>query len=1485
MRALIVLCAILAVSTAQVVVNDVVPSPILGRNRCTWGPSFWCANIQNSAKCNTTKACINISWKNMQVPEDNDSVCKVCKDMVQQARDQLRSNETEQDLKNVFEGSCKLIHVQPIVKECITIVDQYIPELVETVASQMNPSVVCTVAGLCNSAHIDKLLAENGQSTSKNYELKAVSLAKDELEPDECSKCFTVATHMEIKFNATPRNELLQQLLNLCSDLGTFSDACAAVTLTYFDTIQGHLKENFKAKNICHLSGQCSGKFHVHEDADTGLNVQIEPLSTVGVVDMNDDLPCKLCEQLVGHLRDLLVANTTETEFEQVLDGLCKQTKSFVNECTSIVDEYYPQIYEYLTKGLNGNAVCKMAGLCPAPGKRLQDQQIRPLLPSNIAETGMRLFQEAKKNLENEKHKDSSQSEVEAMQLPIERLVPFPLSEDGIGVRGKESCALCEYVLHYIQDAVTNPTAEDKVKQVLEKVCKKLPESIEGECSEFIDSYGDAIIALLVQEIDPSQVCPMLHLCPSQRLMQLWESVPTKYMLESKEEKPSCPLCLLAVTQVYDVIKNNKTEANIQAELDKLCTHLPRSLKDQCINLVDDYSKQIIELLLADLKPSEVCAFLKLCDATQNPGPSKIFNTKADEEILTNEIPNSIEHVKESRVNPKFLDDVCEWAVEAVLKRVGTDKNKQRVENEVHHVCGHLSKGVSRECNKLVNKYGDRLIDFILEDFGPSAACAAVGLRSLPEALVASDQEKSEESRISLNPLEDVCEEALKLVLKRVGTSKNKQRIENEVHHVCGHLPKGVSRACNNLVNKYGDRLIDFILEDFGPSAACAAVGLRSLPEALVASDQEKSEESRISLNPLEDVCEEALKLVLKRVGTSKNKQRIENEVHHVCGHLPKGVSRECNKLVNKYGDRLIDFVLQDVAPATACLIVGLRDLPEDSVPLEQASETECSLCEYALHYVQVVAPDHITKDEATKAIGNVCSKLPESMGDICSEFVARHGNAIASKLVQAIKPNQVCPVLRLCPSKGLVEVEETVPKAHRPETRIDKPSCPFCKMAVKKLYNIINNDKTEKNIEAKLDKLCNYLPNSMTDQCKDLVKGYSKEIIDLVLADLTPDEVCTYLEFCDAKQNLIQTSISSLNQVDELFTNEVLGSVESVEKLRVNPKFLDDVCEWAVEAVLKRVGTDKNKQRVENEVHHVCGHLSKGVSRECNKLVNKYGDRLIDFILEDFGPSAACAAVGLRSLPEDLVASYPGNSEKSRLGLNFLEDVCEEVVKVVDKQVGTNRNKQRVENAVNGVCNDVPELLFGDCNKLVNEYGDKLINSILSSTIPSIACSAIGLFDFPEDLIPAYKASATECAVCKSLISAIEELLADEHVDNGIKHVVAKACKYVPGKYGKKCVSLVNSYGQSIINLIEAHNDTKKICSRISLCTARDYSMVSLENSRRKRSYEKDPTKRCTWGPAYWCSTNATAVECKAVEHCRENVWRADFAPPKNNA
>ena len=57
----------------------------------------------------------------------------------------------QEELKEVFEGSCQLIPIKIIREECITLSDEFVVELVETLASEMNPDTVCSVAGTYTS--------------------------------------------------------------------------------------------------------------------------------------------------------------------------------------------------------------------------------------------------------------------------------------------------------------------------------------------------------------------------------------------------------------------------------------------------------------------------------------------------------------------------------------------------------------------------------------------------------------------------------------------------------------------------------------------------------------------------------------------------------------------------------------------------------------------------------------------------------------------------------------------------------------------------------------------------------------------------------------------------------------------------------------------------------------------------------------------------------------------------------------------------------------------------------------------------------------------------------------------------------------------------------------------------------------------------------------------------------------------------------------
>lgn len=48
------------------------------------------------------------------------------------------------EIRQVFEGSCDLIPIKVVASECRKMADNFIPELVEALASEMNPQVIKT---------------------------------------------------------------------------------------------------------------------------------------------------------------------------------------------------------------------------------------------------------------------------------------------------------------------------------------------------------------------------------------------------------------------------------------------------------------------------------------------------------------------------------------------------------------------------------------------------------------------------------------------------------------------------------------------------------------------------------------------------------------------------------------------------------------------------------------------------------------------------------------------------------------------------------------------------------------------------------------------------------------------------------------------------------------------------------------------------------------------------------------------------------------------------------------------------------------------------------------------------------------------------------------------------------------------------------------------------------------------------------------------
>lgn len=84
----------------------------------------------------------------------------------------------QENMKMVLEGSCFiLIPIKPVARECAKLMDQAIPQIIEALASQMNPQVVCATAGLCNSVRINALIAKYKVSSVPWYRVVLITMS------------------------------------------------------------------------------------------------------------------------------------------------------------------------------------------------------------------------------------------------------------------------------------------------------------------------------------------------------------------------------------------------------------------------------------------------------------------------------------------------------------------------------------------------------------------------------------------------------------------------------------------------------------------------------------------------------------------------------------------------------------------------------------------------------------------------------------------------------------------------------------------------------------------------------------------------------------------------------------------------------------------------------------------------------------------------------------------------------------------------------------------------------------------------------------------------------------------------------------------------------------------------------------------------------------------------------------------------------------
>jgi len=439
-------------------------------------------------------------------------------------------------------------------------------------------------------------------------------------------------------------------------------------------------------------------------------------------------------------------------------------------------------------------------------------------------------------------------------------------------------------------------------------------------------------------------------------------------------------------------------------------------------------------------------------------------------------------------------------------------------------VLGYLEKacqlipdeGLTAECKELVDSYYPILIGIITGELDdPAVVCSAMGLCRSQQAALAQEKEQLLSNEI---PQIDLA--------------------RHVAHYPQPEAPKQEAPEHVDLAL----RMSPFII---------------NVPQLLYPQPEAPKQET--TEHEGGDVCQDCITFL-----TDAQKQAKENQtfvssliesLQKQCDVLGPGMSDLCKQYISQYAPIIVQ-QLMSMQPKDLCCRAGFCTSEKKSVPMlnlqpamavpaaksipalkmtpaikvkavpskpatpmvRARDSPQCAICEFVMKELESTLSDQTTEEEVIHQVEKVCKLLPSSLSAQCQDLIEAYGQAIIELLVQQADPKTVCTVLGLCKdaSRAYIPVMD--------QARFKTGGfCDVCKMAVRYIDGILEQNATEAQIEDAVRKVCNFMPEAVRTECDQLVEQYEPVLVQLLLQMLDPDFVCMKVGACpEAVQRLL---------------------------------------------------------------------------------------------------------------------------------------------------------------------------------------------------------------------------------------------------------------------------------------------------------------------------------------------------------------------------
>uniref|UniRef100_A0A8C4NA25 Pulmonary surfactant-associated protein B n=1 Tax=Eptatretus burgeri TaxID=7764 RepID=A0A8C4NA25_EPTBU len=179
------------------------------------------------------------------------------------------------------------------------------------------------------------------------------------------------------------------------------------------------------------------------------------------------------------------------------------------------------------------------------------------------------------------------------------------------------------------------------------------------------------------------------------------------------------------------------------------------------------------------------------------------------------------------------------------------------------------------------------------------------------------------------------------------------------------------------------------------------------------------------------------------------------------------------------------------------------------------------------------------------------------------------------------------------------------------------------------------------------------------------------------------------------------------------------------------------DLCQEVFEVVQDFVTSNKTESIVRQYLFQMCRMLpGKGLSAQCDDLVKTYLPLIMNMLKEQLTPSQLCQMGGFCSRASGAVPMMSLTAAKPA-GIPLVPlvkqggptcEICKLVIQQLESMLANNATEDEIKKALLAVCGYLPEAYLQECDALVDEYEDMLIQLLLQSLDPNYVCSELGL-------------------------------------------------------------------------------------------------------------------------------------------------------------